>query len=110
MTKRQTTNVKRLTSTIDIDHTAKLANLDLSPAEMKTFDAQLGKVLDYINKLNEVDTKDVLPIDQITSVQNVTREDMPTPSLSQDDALKNAPRTYNGFFEVDAVFEKNNPE
>ena len=105
MKKRLTTNVKRLTSTIDINHTAKLANLNLSPAEKKTFDAQLSKVLDYINKLNQVDTKDVLPIGQITGLENVTRDDTPAPSLSQDDALKNASRTHNGFFEVDAIFE-----
>ena|SRR3990167_3554243 len=110
MKKRQTTNAKRLTPAIDIDQVAKLANLTLSPAEKKIFEKQLSEVLEYINKLNEVDTKEVEPIGQITGLENVTREDTAAPSLSQDDALKNAPRTHNGFFEVDAVFAENSPE
>lgn len=110
MTKRQTTNVKRLTSKIDIDHIAKLANLSLSPTEKQTFEKQLTEVLNYIDKLNQIDTKDVDPIGQITGLLNVAREDKPAPSLSQEDALTNAPRTYNGFFEVDAVFAENSPE
>lgn len=95
---------------INIDHVAKLANLTLSPAEKQIFEKQLLEVLDYINKLNEVDTKNVEPIGQITGLENVTREDIAAPSLSQDDALKNAPRTQNGFFEVDAVLAENSPE
>lgn len=95
---------------IDIEHVAKLANLTLSPAEKKMFEKQLSEVLEYINKLNEVDTKSVPPIGQITGLENATREDIPTPSLSQEDALANSPRTHNGFFEVDAVFAENSPE
>ena len=110
MKKRLTTNVKRLTSKIDINHVAKLANLSLSPAEKKTFEKQLGKVLDYFNHLSEIDTDKLEPIGQITGLVNVTGEDEAAPSLSQDEALANAPRTHNGFFEVDAVFGENSPE
>lgn len=95
---------------IDIGHVAKLANLSLSPAEKKTFEKQLEEVLSYINKLGEINTKDVEPIGQITGLVNVTREDEAAPSLPQDEALANAPRTYNGFFEVDAIFEENGIE
>ena len=106
MKKRQTTNAKRLTPAIDIDQVAKLANLTLSPAEKKIFEKQLSEVIEYINKLNEVDTQNVEPIGQITGLENVTREDIPAPSLSQAEALKNAPRTHNGFFEVNAILEE----
>ena len=95
---------------IDINHVAKLANLSLSPAEKKTFEKQLDEVLNYFNKLNEVDTKSVDPIGQITGHVNVTREDEAAPSLTQEEALANAQRTHNGFFEVDAVFAENSPE
>ena len=107
MTNRQTTNAKRLTSKIDIDHVAKLANLSLSPAEKKTFEKQLGEILDYFNHLGKIDTKKVEPIGQITGLVNVTREDEAAPSLAQEEALANAPRTYKGFFEVDAIFVEN---
>ena len=93
---------------IDIDHTAKLANLSLSPAEKQIFEKQLGSVLAYISKLNEVNTKNVEAIGQITGLVNVVREDKTAPSIPQEDALKNAPRTHNGFFEVDAIFEDQN--
>ena len=110
MKKRQSTIVNRQSTNIDIDHVAKLANLTLSPAEKKTYEYQLAKVLDYINHLSQVDTTKIEPIGQITGLVNVTREDDAAPSLSQEEALANAPRTHNGFFEVDAVFAENSPE
>ncbi|OGE04659.1 hypothetical protein A3B51_00410 [Candidatus Curtissbacteria bacterium RIFCSPLOWO2_01_FULL_41_18] len=106
----QKSKIKNQKSKIDINHTAKLANLSLSPAEKKTFEKQLGSVLAYISKLNEVNTKNVEAIGQITGLVNVVREDKTAPSIPQEDALKNAPRTHNGFFEVDAIFEENGPE
>jgi aspartyl-tRNA(Asn)/glutamyl-tRNA(Gln) amidotransferase subunit C len=89
---------------IDISHVAKLANLTLTPTQEKTFEKQLGEVLNYISKLNEINTDSVEPISNITGILNVSREDEAKPSLSQDDALKNAPKIHNGFFEVDAIF------
>ena len=106
MKKRQTTNAKRLTSKIDIDHVAKLANLTLSPTEKQTFEKQFKDILDYFEQLKKINTEKVEPIGQITGLVNVTREDGTAPSLSQDDALANAPRTHSGFFEVDAIFEE----
>lgn len=102
--------MKKTASQIDIAHVAKLANLKLSPVEEKTFGKQLGEVVNYISKLSELNTDKVEPISQITGLENVDREDVAKPSLSQDDALKNAKKTHNGFFEVDAIFEENRPE
>lgn len=99
--KRKTTNVK-----IDIDHVAKLANLRLSAQEKATFQKQLERVLAYVSKLNEVDTAKVEPIGHITGLENIGRVDIPAPSLSQEQALANAPKTYNGLFVVDAIFEE----
>lgn len=97
--KRKTTNVK-----IDIDHVAKLANLPLTSQEKKTFEKQLTDVLSYISKLNELDTTRVEPIGHITGLENIGRQDITAPSIAQSEALANAPKTYNGFFEVDAIF------
>ncbi len=91
---------------IDIDRVAKLANLNLSPAEKQTFEKQLEDILDYFEQLKKVNTQKVEPIGQITGLINVTREDEAAPSISQDEALANAPRTHNGFFEVAAIFEE----
>lgn len=91
---------------IDIEKAAKLANLTLSEKEKKLFSKQLSEVVDYVNKLQELDTETIEPIGHITGLTNVAREDNPAPSLSQDLVLKNTSKTYNGFFEVDAIFEE----
>ncbi|MBI2036376.1 Asp-tRNA(Asn)/Glu-tRNA(Gln) amidotransferase subunit GatC [Candidatus Microgenomates bacterium] len=98
---------------IDVGHAAKLANLPLSEEEKRKFGKQLSSILDYVNKLGEVDTKDVEPTSQVTGLENVTREDVVTPSLPQEEVLKNAPSTgsgqakstHNGFFKVPAILE-----
>ena len=93
-------------SVIDIDYVSKLANLPLTSKEQALFEKQLKDVLDYIAKLNEINTDNVEPIAHISNLENVIREDEPAPSLTQREVIKNAPKTYNGFFEVDAIFEE----
>lgn len=91
---------------IDINHIAKLANLSLTTEEKVKFEKQLTETLKYIENLKEVDTKDVKPTDHVTNLENVTREDVVTPSLSQEQALSNAKDKYNGFFKVKAVLDE----
>lgn len=89
---------------IDIIHIAKLANLEVTPDEEKKYKGQLASILDYINKLNEVETNQVEPTSQVTNLENVTKSDETSPSLSQqEEALSNAKKTHNGFFEVEAI-------
>lgn len=90
---------------IDIDHVAKLANLSLTDEEKKKFEKQLSQILDYIDKLNEVDTKNVEPTSQVTKLENVTRKDETYPSLPQEEVLKNAKSTHNGFLKVKAILK-----
>ncbi len=90
---------------IDVSHVAKLANLPLSSEEKKRFEKQLEETLSYVENLNEIDTKTTKPTDHVTGLANVTREDETTPSLSQEDALKNAKTTHNGFFKVPVIIE-----
>ena|SRR3989344_5577450 len=96
----------QVSSAFDVDYVSKLANLPLTDREKALFSEQLSDVLSYISKLNEIDTNKIEPIAHIVDLANITRGDETAPSLSQDDALKNAPKTYNGFFEVDAIFEE----
>lgn len=92
--------------TIDIEHLVKLASLELSETEKKTFQNQLQEVLTYISKLQEVNTDKTEPIGHITGLENVNRQDEPTPSLTQESALKNTHKTHNGFFQVDSIFQE----
>lgn len=91
---------------IDISHVAKLANLPLTDVEKKKFEKQLSETLDYVNQLEEIDTKNVEPTSQVTGLENVIREDQTTPSLSQDEVLKNTKSKHNGFFKVKAILEE----
>lgn len=90
---------------IDVPHVAKLANLHLSQEETGKFEKQLSAVLDYIKKLDEVDVSDVEPTSQVTGLENISREDETRPSLSQEEALSNAPAKHNGLFIVKGIFD-----
>lgn len=87
----------------DVNHVAKLANLTLTEAEKNKLGKQLEDTIGYIKSLDEVDTGNVEPTSQVTGLENVTREDEVKPSLSQEDALKNAKSTHNGFFKVKGI-------
>lgn len=90
---------------INISHIAKLANLPLSQSEKNKLEKQLEETIKYIQNLNEVNTKNIEPTSQVTGLENVTREDEIKPSLSQEEALKNAKLTYNGFFKVKRILQ-----
>ncbi len=91
---------------IDVSHIAKLANLPLSEEEKKKFEKQLEETLSYIENLNEVDTKAVVPSSQVTGLENVTRDDAIATSFTQEEALKNAKSTYKGYIKVKAILEE----
>lgn len=90
---------------IDIEHVAKLANLKLTETEKKKFAGQLSQILDYFEKLSEVDTKKVQPLAYAAGLTNVARVDETIPSLESSQALKNAKSTYQDFFKVKAIFD-----
>lgn len=92
---------------INISHIAKLANLSLLLNEKTKLEKQLEDTIDYVNELNNVDTKNVEATSQVTGLENVTREDRAKPSLSQDEALSNVKSKHNGFFKVRAIFSEN---
>lgn len=92
-------------TTKDVQHVAKLARLQLSPEEEATFTEQMNAILQYAEKLNELDTDNVKPTTQVLQVSNVMRDDVVKESLSQEDALLNAPEDEDGHFKVPAVLE-----
>jgi aspartyl-tRNA(Asn)/glutamyl-tRNA(Gln) amidotransferase subunit C len=90
---------------IDIKYVAHLARLSLSAEEEQQFGAQLGEVLSYIEKLKEVDVTNVEPTAHAVPLINVTRSDKVLPSISQEEALRNAPAQANGLFLVPRIVE-----
>lgn len=95
--------MNKLTKT-EVLHIAKLANLTLTDKEVETFAEQLSETLNYVERLKELKTENVLPTYQTTGLKNVFREDKINPSLSQEEALKNAKSVYLGYFKVKAIF------
>ena len=89
----------------DVTHVAKLANLSLSPKERKKFEKQLEETVEYVEELSEVDVKGIEPTSQVTGLENVLREDIAKPSLSQEEALSNAKSVHNGFFKVKGILD-----
>ena len=90
---------------IDVAYVAHLARLSLTPEEAQKFGAQLGNVLDYIEKLKEIDVTGIEPTAHAFPLINVTRPDEIRPSLSHEDALRNAPAHANGLFMVPKIVE-----
>ncbi len=89
----------------EVLHVAHLARLEFSEEEIDLFTAQLAQILDYVNKLNELDTREVEPTYHALNLTNVFREDQVKPSLPTDKALQNAPERENGFFVVPKVIK-----
>lgn len=90
---------------IDVKYVAHLARLSLSPEEEQKIGAQLGNILGYIEKLKEVDVTGVEPTAHAFPLVNVTRPDEVRPSISSEDALRNAPAQANGLFIVPKIVE-----
>lgn len=94
---------------IDVKHVTKLANLKLSTEEEKKFESQLSSILDYVNKLQEVNTENIEETSQVTGLENVTRDDEAFPSISQEEALSNTKSQKNGLFKVKGLPAGRNP-
>jgi aspartyl-tRNA(Asn)/glutamyl-tRNA(Gln) amidotransferase subunit C len=90
---------------IDVKYVAHLARLSLSPEEEQKIGAQLGNILGYIEKLKEVDVTGVEPTAHAFPLVNVTRPDEVRPSMSSEEALRNAPAQANGLFIVPKIVE-----
>ncbi len=86
-----------------VKHIAILANLPLTEKEEIGFADQLSKIVDYFDELSKVDTSSVAPTFSPVDLQNVLRQDSTEPSLTQEEALRNAPKVDNGMFVVEKV-------
>lgn len=82
---------------------AKLARLNCTDQEIATLTRHLSAILDYVGQLEELDTSNVEPLAHCLPVHNVLREDVVKPSLTNDQALDNAPQRDGAFFAIPKV-------
>lgn len=89
----------------EVEKVARLANLPLNAEEEGKYAEQLSKILDYIDLLEKVDTSKVTPTFNITGLENITREDEMSNSLTQEESLMNSSKTKDGYFVTKGVFD-----
>lgn len=87
----------------DVEHVASLAKLSFSDEEKLKLTAQLNEILAYMEQLNQVDTNNVEPLSHVIELNNVFREDELKPTLTREEALRNAPAKTEKFFRVPKV-------
>jgi aspartyl-tRNA(Asn)/glutamyl-tRNA(Gln) amidotransferase subunit C len=90
---------------VDIEKVAKLARLELSEEEKKTFGNQLEQILTYMEQLNRLDTPGVEPTSHAIPIQNVFREDETRPSFPREEVMDIAPEEEDGHFKVPRIIE-----
>ena len=89
----------------DVAHAAGLARLELTSDETELYTAQLKRILGYVEKLSALDTSKVEPLFYSSTPDALLREDFAEPSISRDEALKNAPQSDKGCFKVPRIIE-----
>jgi len=89
----------------EVRKVAKLARLDLTEAEIKEFTSQLGAILEYVEKMNELDTAAVEPLAHCLPIHNVFRADQVQESLGTERTLANVPQRDGPFFKVPKILE-----
>lgn len=87
----------------DVEHVAWLAHIELSEEEKDLFTEQFNDILEYFKKIDEIDTEDIEPTFHVLDLKNVTRKDEIVPSMSSEEALKQAPRKQKKFFKAPRI-------
>lgn len=97
---------KKIIDAKTVEHVAKLSRLNLFPKEKDVYRKQLADILNYINKLKEVDVSKTSPTSHpLEGLKNVFRKDTARKSLTADEALRNAPEQKDGFFSVPKIID-----
>ena len=89
----------------EVLHVAHLARLDIDESNMDTLAGQIGKILDYVDMLSQVDTEGVKPTNHAIFLTNAFREDVETVQMDREKALLNAPDKQDGNFVVPKVID-----
>jgi aspartyl-tRNA(Asn)/glutamyl-tRNA(Gln) amidotransferase subunit C len=94
-----------MASDFDVKYVAHLARIALTAEEEQKFGAQLTHILGYIEKLNQLDVSQIEPTAHAVPLVNIFRLDEVRPSLSNEEALRNAPARANGLFMTPKIVE-----
>jgi len=89
----------------EVEKIGKLARIDLKDNEKEKFRKELSSVLEFVSQLQELDTKKVEPISQVTGLDNILEDDEIKESFNREDLLKNVPERERSFIKVKKVFE-----
>lgn len=89
----------------EVKHIALLSRLELSDEEVELYTGHLTGILEYVEKLKELDVEGIEPTSHAIPMYNVMREDVIEPSLDLDEALKNAPDRQGNYYRVPRVTE-----
>ena len=89
----------------DVQHIANLARLTFDEQEMESYQYQLSRILDYIEKLNQLDTEGVPPTSHVIPIRNVMKPDEKRDLFQREDIIANAPSAEQGYFEVPKVID-----
>ncbi len=89
----------------DVEHVARLARLELTPEETETFTGQMDAILAYVDTLNELDTRGIVPTSHAVPMENAFRDDVARPGIGVTAALANAPDRSGSFYRVPKVIE-----
>lgn len=102
------TTIKKNITKKEVEHIAKLARLELSDKEVTKFEKELSEILDFIEKLNEMDTTSIVPVTGWAELANILRPDEQITKEMEyqaEELLKKAPQVKENWIKVKAVFE-----
>jgi aspartyl-tRNA(Asn)/glutamyl-tRNA(Gln) amidotransferase subunit C len=88
-----------------IQHIAVLSRLNHSEEEKDLYGSHLSSILNYVDQLDELDTRETEPTSHVLSLSNVMRDDILVSSLPGEEALKNAPSRSENFYRVPRIIE-----
>jgi aspartyl-tRNA(Asn)/glutamyl-tRNA(Gln) amidotransferase subunit C len=89
-----------------IDHIAHLSRLSFEGEEKSAIQKDLNNIIDFMGKLNEINTENVEPLVFMSDEINVLREDIPAQTITHEEALKNAPKKDSDYFRIPKVLDK----
>ncbi|MCM8818248.1 MAG: Asp-tRNA(Asn)/Glu-tRNA(Gln) amidotransferase subunit GatC [Candidatus Omnitrophica bacterium] len=94
---------KKIIEKKDVEYLSQLIRIELKEDEKESLVKEIGKIIEYISKLNEINTENIEPTYHVIPIKNVFREDIPENYISREKMLKNAPDKDNNFFKVPRI-------
>jgi aspartyl-tRNA(Asn)/glutamyl-tRNA(Gln) amidotransferase subunit C len=91
-----------------VDEVAHLARLEFNDSSKAEILNDMNRMLSFVDKLSELNTENVEPLIYMTNERNILREDVPEITLTQKEALKNAPKKDSDYFKAPKVIDQNN--